>query len=79
MRKAEMLSEIESHVPGRFRLTALIQRRVQELILSGTRDDDLIRKVMREAAQGEIDLEPDTERLMGLGLARESEEEQIEL
>ncbi len=69
MRKAEMLSEIESHVPGRFRLTALIQRRLQELVLSGARDDDLIRRVMREAAQGEIDLEVDQERLMGLGLS----------
>ena len=68
MRKAEMLPEIESHVPGRFRLTALLQRRIQELVLSGVRDEDLIRKVMREAAQGEIELEIDTDRTMTLGL-----------
>ena len=68
MRKGEMLPEIESHVPGRFRLTALLQRRIQELIMSGVRDDDIIRRVMREAAQGEIDLEPDLDRPMVLGL-----------
>jgi len=68
MRRAEMLPEIESHVPGRFRLTALLQRRIQELVLSGVRDEDLIRKVMREAAQGEIELENDEERGMTLGL-----------
>ncbi len=68
MRRAEMLPEIESHVPGRFRLTALLQRRVQELVLSGVRDEDLIRKVMREAAQGEIELENDEDRGMTLGL-----------
>ncbi len=68
MRRAEMLPEIESHVPGRFRLTALLQRRIQELVLSGVRDEDLIRKVMREAAQGEIELEVDEDRRMTLGL-----------
>jgi len=68
MRRAEMLPEIESHVPGRFRLTALLQRRIQELVLSGVRDEDLIRKVMREAAQGEIELETDEDRVMTLGL-----------
>jgi hypothetical protein len=73
-----MLPEIESHVPGRFRLTALLQRRVQELVLSGVRDEDLIRKVMREAAQGEIDLENDQDRPMTLGLAP-SEEDAVEL
>ncbi len=72
MRRAEMLPEIESHVPGRFRLTALLQRRIQELVLSGVRDEDLIRKVMREAAQGEIALEVDTARTMTLGLKPES-------
>ena len=69
MRKVEMLPEIESHVPGRFRLTALLQRRIQELIMSGVRDDDIIRRVMREAAQGEIDLEPDMDRPMVLSLS----------
>jgi siroheme synthase (precorrin-2 oxidase/ferrochelatase) len=68
MRRAEMLPEIESHVPGRFRLTALLQRRIQELVLSGVRDEDLIRRVMREAAQGEISLEKDADRPMTLGL-----------
>ncbi len=68
MRRAEMLPEIESHVPGRFRLTALLQRRIQELVLSGVRDEDLIRKVMREAAQGEIELEVDEDRNLTLGL-----------
>ena len=75
MRRAEMLPEIESHIPGRFRLTALLQRRVQELVLSGVRDEDLIRKVMREAAQGEIDLEIDTDRTMTLNLRPESKED----
>ncbi len=70
-----MLPEIESHVPGRFRLTALLQRRVQELVLSGVRDEDLIRKVMREAAQGEIDLETDTDRSMTLGLKPATDED----
>jgi hypothetical protein len=70
-----MLPEIESHVPGRFRLTALLQRRVQELVLSGVRDEDLIRKVMREAAQGEIDLEIDTDRSMTLNLRPAGQED----
>ena len=75
MRRAEMLPEIESHVPGRFRLTALLQRRIQELVLSGVRDEDLIRKVMREAAQGEIDLETDADRPMTLGLSPEKKDD----
>ena len=74
MRKAEMLPEIESHVPGRFRLTALLQRRIQELVLTGVRDEDLIRRVMREAAQGEIDLEVE-DAPMTLGLTPNAPEE----
>ena len=70
-----MLPEIESHVPGRFRLTALLQRRIQELVITGVREDDIIRRVMREAAQGEIDLENDTDREMTLGLHPAPEEE----
>ena len=70
-----MLPEIESHVPGRFRLTALLQRRIQELVLSGVRDEDLIRKVMREAAQGEIELEMDADRPMTLGLSPSSKDD----
>ena len=70
-----MLPEIESHVPGRFRLTALLQRRIQELVITGVREDDIIRRVMREAAQGEIDLESDSDRSMTLGLQPAPEEE----
>jgi hypothetical protein len=70
-----MLPEIESHVPGRFRLTALLQRRIQELVITGVREDDIIRRVMREAAQGEIDLEIDLDRSMTFGLKPAKDED----
>ena len=70
-----MLPEIESHVPGRFRLTALLQRRIQELVITGVREDDIIRRVMREAAQGEIDLETDTDRRMTFALKPAKDED----
>ena len=60
MRKLE---ELDRKVGGRFRLSALIQRRLQEVVRGGARplegNREPIRRVIEEVERGEIDLVPD--------------------
>jgi hypothetical protein len=60
VRKVE---ELDRKIGGRFRLTALIQRRLQEVVRGGARplegNREPIRRVIEEIERGEIDLVPD--------------------
>ena len=62
VRKVE---ELDRKIGGRFRLTALIQRRLQEVVrgaarpLEGNREP--IQRVIDEVERGEIDLVPDND------------------
>jgi hypothetical protein len=57
------IEELDRKVGGRFRLTALIQRRLQEVVRGGARplegNREPIRRVVEEIERGEIDLVPD--------------------
>ena len=60
VRKVE---ELDRKIGGRFRLTALIQRRLQEVVRGGARplegNREPIRRVIEEIERGEIDLVAD--------------------
>ena len=57
------IEELDRRIGGRFRLTALIQRRLQEVVRAGVRplegNREPIRRVIEEIERGEIDLVPD--------------------
>jgi len=57
------IEELDRKVGGRFRLTSLIQRRLQEVVRGGARplegNREPIRRVVEEIERGEIDLVPD--------------------
>jgi len=57
------IEELDRKVGGRFRLTALIQRRLQEVVRGGARplegNREPIRRVIEEIERGEVELVPD--------------------
>jgi hypothetical protein len=56
------IEELDRKVGGRFRLTALIQRRLQEVVRGGARplegNREPIRRVIEEIERGEVELVP---------------------
>jgi len=57
------LDELDGKVGGRFRLTALVQRRLQEVVRAGVRplegNREPIARVVDEIERGEVELVPD--------------------
>lgn len=64
--KIRILDELEAKVGGRFQLTALLQKRIRELVagaprLVDTRSDNPIDIAIEEVRAGKVSLAPDDE------------------
>jgi len=63
LEKVQKIEELDRKVGGRFRLTSLIQRRLQEVVRGGARplegNREPIERVIAEIERDEIDLVPD--------------------
>lgn len=64
--KIRILDELEAKVGGRFQLTALLQKRIRELVagaprLVDTRSDNPIDVAIEEVRAGKVSLVPDEE------------------
>ncbi|MFM8387531.1 MAG: DNA-directed RNA polymerase subunit omega [Planctomycetia bacterium] len=64
--KIRILDELEAKVGGRFQLTALLQKRIRELVagaprLVDTRSDNPIDIAIEEVRAGKVSLAPDEE------------------
>ena len=61
--RVQKLEELDRKVGGRFRLTSLMQRRLQEVVRGGVRplegNREPIYRVIEEIDQGNVDLIPD--------------------
>jgi len=63
LEQVRKIEELDRKVGGRFRLSALIQRRLQEVVRGGARplegNREPIRRVIEEIERGEVELVPD--------------------